>query len=391
MRHYAYLIIGGGMAADAAVKGIRSIDENWEICVISSESVPPYKRPPLTKQLWKGKPVESIWLGTTDFGITLELDTTVTAIDLTNNRVIDHDGNEYGFDKLLIATGGTPKRLPFSADGIIYYRAFDDYNNLRRLCDSGEHFVVIGGGFIGSEIAAALAMNGKRATMIFPEDAIGSNVYPADLAGYVTEYYTNRGVTVRPHETVADIQGGTGAYMVKTSSGTDIEAHGVIVGVGISPDTKLAEGAGLEVNNGIVVDTHLRAGPENVFAAGDVANFHLHGLNKRTRVEHEDNAVTMGKHAGEAMAGHMKPYTHIPYFYSDMFDLGYEAVGELRSGHETFSDWQDPFAKGVIYYLADGRVVGVLLWNVWDMVPAARELIAAPGPFTTDDLKGRIV
>lgn len=390
MRHYAYLIIGGGMAADAAVKGIRSIDENWEICVVGSEPVPPYKRPPLSKQLWKGKPVDSIWLDTTDFGITLELGKTVTAIDLTDNHVVDHEGVEYGFDKILIAAGGTPKRLPFDAEGIIYYRTFDDYNSLRRLCDTGEHFAVIGGGFIGSEIAAALAMNGRRVTMLFSENAIGSLVYPADLASYVTDYYVHRGVHVRPGETIADIQGGPGAYKIRTNSGETIEADGVIAGIGISPNTKLAEDAGLEVDNGIVVDTHLRAGSENVFAAGDVANFHLHGLNKRTRVEHEDNAVTMGKHAGEAMAGHMKPYTHIPYFYSDLFDLGYEAVGELRSNHETFCDWQEQFAKGVVYYLSDSRVVGVLLWNVWGKVPAARELVAAPGPFTPQNLKGRI-
>jgi len=390
MHHYAYLIIGSGMAADAAVKGIRSIDENWEICLIGSESFPPYKRPPLTKQLWKGKPVESIWLDTTDLGVTLELDKTVTAIDFADNRVIDCEGAKYGFDKLLIATGGTPRHFPFDAEGIIYYRTFDDYNDLRRLCDIGQHFAVIGAGFIGSEIAAALAVNGKRVTMIFPETAIGSRIYPADIAGYVTDYYADRGVSVRPGETVADIQGGPGAYKIKTSSGAEIEADGVVVGIGIVPNTKLAEDAGLEVDNGVVVDTHLRAGSENVFAAGDVANFHLHGLNKRTRVEHEDNAVVMGKHAGEAMAGHMKPYTHIPYFYSDMFDLGYEAVGELRSDHETFADWQEPFAKGVVYYLCDSRVVGVLLWNVWDKVHAARELITAPGPFAPEDLKGSI-
>ena len=390
MRHYAYLIIGGGMAADAAVKGIRGIDEDWEICVIGAETVPPYKRPPLTKQLWKGKPVESIWLDTTEFNITLELGRTVTGIDVPNNRVTDEEGNEYGFDKLLIATGGTPKRLPFDADGIIYYRTFDDYNELRRLCDGGEHFVVIGGGFIGSEIAAALAMNDRKATMIFPADAIGAHIYPPDLARFVTDYYTERGVTIRAGETATDIQGTPGAYKIKTSSGAEIEADGIIVGIGITPNTALAEAAGLPIDNGIVVDTHLRAGFEHIFAAGDVANFHDHALNQRMRVEHEDNAVTMGKHAGQAMAGHLKPYTHQPYFYSDMFDLGYEAVGELDPRHEMFSDWKDPFKEGVVYYLSECRVRGVLLWNVWDKVPAARELIAEPGPFTPADLKGCI-
>lgn len=390
MRHYAYLIIGGGMAADAAVKGIRSIDKDWEVCVIGAEGFPPYKRPPLTKQLWKGKPVESIWLGTSEHDATLELGRTVQSIDLANKHVTDDLGEEYGFDKLLIATGGTPKRLPFESEAIIYYRAFSDYNRLRELADGGSRFAVIGSGFIGSEIAAALAMNDKQAVMIFPDEAIGSRAYPADLASFVTEYYREKGVEVITGETMVGVDSGSARHIVKTSGGREIEVDGIVAGIGITPNTQLAEDAGMPIENGIRVDKHLRAGHEDVFAAGDVANFHNPALGKRIRVEHEDNAVIMGKHAGEAMAGHVKPYTHLPYFYSDLFDLGYEAVGDLDPRLETYSDWQEPFGKGVVYYLADGRVRGVLLWNVWDKVPAARELISAPGPFTPQDLKGRI-
>jgi 3-phenylpropionate/trans-cinnamate dioxygenase ferredoxin reductase component len=390
MRHYAYLIIGGGMAADAAVKGIRSIDTDWEVCVIGAEGFPPYKRPPLTKQLWKGKPVESIWLGTSEHDATLELARTVKSIDLSNKRVTDDLGEEYGFDKLLLATGGTPRRLPFTSEAIIYYRAFDDYNRLRELADGGSRFAVIGAGFIGSEIAAALSMNDKQAVMIFPGAAIGDRMYPAELAASVTDYYLRKGVEVIAGETAVGVEPRSGRHVVKTSGGREIEVDGIIAGVGISPNTQLAEAAGLHVENGIRVDKHLRTIYEDVFAAGDVANFHNPALNKRIRVEHEDNAVTMGKHAGKAMAGHIKPYTHLPYFYSDMFELGYEAVGDLDPQLETFSDWKEPFKEGVVYYLADGRVRGVLLWNVWDKVPAARELISEPGPFTRTDLKGRI-
>lgn len=390
MRHYAYVIIGGGMAADAAVKGIRAIDEEWGICVIGSESFPPYKRPPLTKQLWKGKPVESIWLGTSERGITLELGRTVQNIDLANKRVAMDDGDEIGFDKLLIATGGTPRRLPFESEAIIYYRSFDDYNDLRRLTDGGSRFVVIGGGFIGSEIAAALAMNGKQAVMIFPDEAIGSSMYPHDLAEFVTQYYREKGVEIVFGDTVVGGESCGGKHTVKTAAGREIECDGIVAGIGITPNTQLAEAAGLPVDNGIQVDKHLRAGNPDVFAAGDVANFHNPALDMRMRVEHEDNAVTMGKHAGEAMAGHVKAYSHLPYFYSDMFELGYEAVGELDPRFETVSDWKEPFREGVVYYLHNGRVRGVLLWNVWDKVPAVRELIAEPGPFCAPDLKGRI-
>ena len=390
MRHYAYIIVGGGMAADAAVKGIRSIDAEWEICVIGGEPYPPYKRPALTKQLWKGKPVESIWLGTDDYDVTLELGRTVMKIDIAAKRIIDDRGEEFGFDKLLIATGGTPKMLPFESDAIIYYRSFEDYNKLRRLTASGSTFAVVGGGFIGSEIAAALAMNGKRAIMLFPEQLIGSRVYPLDLAQSVTDYYENKGVDVMAGDTAVGIESRDGKHVVKTSSGNEIEVDGIVAGIGISPNVELAQAAGLTTDNGIIVDKHLRTEHHEVFAAGDVANFHNPALDKRIRVEHEDNAVTMGKHAGEAMAGNMKPYTHLPYFYSDMFDLGYEAVGEIDSRLENISDWKEPFREGVVYYMRDDRVRGVLLWNVWDKVSAARELIADPGPFSIDDLIGRI-
>jgi NADPH-dependent 2,4-dienoyl-CoA reductase/sulfur reductase-like enzyme len=165
---------------------------------------------------------------------------------------------------------------------------------------------------------------------------------------------------------------------------------GVIAGIGIRPNLELAKQAGLQVDNGIVVDEHLLTSAPDIFAAGDVAKFYHSALGKGVRVEHEDNALMMGKLAGRNMAGADEPYTHVPMFYSDLFELGYEAVGELSSKLETVTDWQEPFKKGVIYYLSEGRVRGVLLWNVWDFVPEARALLSAPGPFSASDLKGRL-
>ena len=163
----------------------------------------------------------------------------------------------------------------------------------------------------------------------------------------------------------------------------------MVAGLGIQPSVELAEQAGLNVDNGIVVDAHCRSSHPSIFAAGDVANFHNPALDARMRVEHEDNANTMGKVAGENMAGQATPYDHLPFFYSDLFDLGYEAVGDLDARLETFSDWKVPFREGVVYYLKGGRVRGVLLWNTWGQVDAARALIAQPGPFKAGDLKGR--
>lgn len=163
-----------------------------------------------------------------------------------------------------------------------------------------------------------------------------------------------------------------------------------MAGIGTVPNTDLASAAGLSVENGIEVDERLRTSHPDVFAAGDVASFVAPALGKRIRVEHEDNAVTMGRAAGRSMAGDPSPYTHLPFFYSDLFEMGYEAVGELDPRGELVADWKEPLRKGVVYYLSAGRVRGVLLWNTWDQVDAARALIAQPGPFRAADLVGRL-
>jgi 3-phenylpropionate/trans-cinnamate dioxygenase ferredoxin reductase subunit len=237
-------------------------------------------------------------------------------------------------------------------------------------------------------------MNARRVTIVLPEDSIGARVYPSDLARFVTRFYREKGVEVLSRTTVvgAEPRGDTVALKVRAADGTarEIRADGVVAGLGITPNVELAQGAGLPVDNGIVVDELLRTSHPSVLAAGDVASFQNPALGKRLRVEHEDNANTMGQQAGRSMAGHSEPYTHLPFFYSDLFDLGYEAVGELDSRLEIFADWREPNREGVVYYLRDGRVRGVLLWNVWEQVEAARRLIAEPGPFQPHDLRGRL-
>ena len=298
-------------------------------------------------------------------------------------------GDEYTYDKILLATGGSPIRLPFGDDNIIYYRDVQDYRHLRTLSEHGERFLVIGGGFIGSEIAAALTMAGKKVIMVFPDEAIGANIFPNDLAHFLNDFYRQKGVEVLPGDTVERVEQTGDRYTVRTTSGRAFEVDGVVAGIGIRPNLELAQQAGLRVENGIVVDEHLRTSAPDIYAAGDVANFFHAALGKRVRVEHEDNALMMGKLAGRNMAGAEERYTHVPMFYSDLFELGYEAVGELNSKMETVTDWQEPFHKGVVYYLEGGRVRGVLLWNVWDAVPAARALLAEPEPFKTAELMGR--
>ena len=177
---------------------------------------------------------------------------------------------------------------------------------------------------------------------------------------------------------------------VKTKSGRTLVVDAVIGGIGIRPNVDLANSAGLKVEDGIVVDDHLRTSAPDVYAAGDVAMFPHKVLGKSMRVEHEDNALMMGKQAGRNMAGADETYIHAPYFYSDLFEIGYEAIGTLNSKLETYADWEEPFQKGVIYYLDNGRVRGVLLWNVWEKLKDATAVLADPGPFKPEQLKGRI-
>jgi NADPH-dependent 2,4-dienoyl-CoA reductase/sulfur reductase-like enzyme len=391
LKHYKYLIIGGGLAGDAATQGIRELDAEGSMGMLSMEPDPPYMRPNLSKGLWKGRPVEKIWRKTQQRGTELHLNCKVTELNPANKRVLDREGEEYTYDKLLLASGGTPNHLPFGNGNIIYFRTFQDYQHLRALTEQGDHFVVIGGSFIGSELAAALTLVGKKVTMIFPEGGISENIVPRPLSHFLNDYYREKGVEVVTGDTAASVQKQGDRIIVRTGSGRELEADGVVAGIGIRPNLDLAKEAGIKVNNGINVNERLETSAPDVYAAGDVANFLHSALEKRTRVEHEDNAVQMGKVAGRNMAGANEAYTHIPMFYSDLFDLGYEAVGEMSSKMRIVEDWHEqPFKKGVVYYMDDGRVHGVLLWNVWDRVEEARALMREHGPFSEQDLKGRI-
>jgi NADPH-dependent 2,4-dienoyl-CoA reductase/sulfur reductase-like enzyme len=220
-------------------------------------------------------------------------------------------------------------------------------------------------------------------------------MFPTDLASFLNNFYRQKGVEVLQGHLVNGLEtrGNRHALKLRNAQGQaerELVVDGVVAGIGIQPNVELAQASGLEVDNGIHVDSSLRTSNPDIYAAGDVANFYNPALDKRLRVEHEDNANTMGQLAGQAMAGRTVNYDHLPSFYSDLFDLGYEAVGEVDSRLETVADWKEQYREGVIYYLRDGRVRGVLLWNVWEQVDAARKLIAEPGPFRPENLKGRL-
>lgn len=390
MKNYKYLVIGGGMTGDAAVREIRDRDPQSSIGMIGTETDMPYSRPPLTKGMWKGRPFEKIWRGTDKHNVEFHLGRTVVKIDPAAKRVQDLEGEEYGYEKLLLATGGSTNRLPFGGEDIIYYRTLKDYQRLRALTEQGKRFLVIGAGFIGSEIAAALTMLGKQVFMVFRGDSIGENIYPKNLSGFLNDTYREKGVELVPGDEVTSLEKTGDSFKVKTRGELVFEVDGVVAGLGVRPNIALAKSAGLKVEDGILVNDRLQTSATDIYAAGDVAMFPHFTLKKHMRVEHEDNALKMGKQAGRNMSGADEAYTHTPMFYSDLFEFGYEAVGELNSKLEMVADWQEPHQKGVVYYLADGRVRGVLTWNMRDKIKDAILLMAETGPFKAEDLKGRI-
>jgi 3-phenylpropionate/trans-cinnamate dioxygenase ferredoxin reductase subunit len=389
MHSTRYLIVGGGLTADGACRGIRELDPNGLIVLVTEEPHPPYARPPLSKALWKGESEATIWRGTEDLGVDLRLGRRIVRLDLSAKIAVDDQGERYSYESLLLATGGRPRPLPFGADEVTYFRTLDDYRHLRALADQGEGFVVIGGGFIGSEISAALALNGCPVKMVFPGPGIGARILPTSLSAALNDYYRDRGVEVMPGSSVAGIERGR----VVLEDGRKLEAGAIVAGIGIEPNVELAVEAGLPVRNGIVVDAFGRVGGhEDVFAAGDVARFPVAVLGGDLRVEHEDHAKSHGRRVGGNMAGADRPYDHLPFFYSDLFDLGYEAVGELDSRLDTLADGDESGAGETVYYYLDRerRPRGILLWNVFGQVDAARELIRAAEPVERGALAGRV-
>ncbi len=383
MPDYRYLVVGGGMTGDAACKGIRSIDPVGSIGLVGDEPDPPYARPPLTKGLWLGKEEGSIWRGTVDHGVELHLGRTIVSLDLEARTAADSDGDVYGYERLLLATGGRPREMPGAADGVVYFRTLADYRALRAGATPGARVLVVGGGFIGSEIAAALSCERLQRHDDVPRG--GDRLRGSSRRPRARRHRLLPRARGRDREQDARCSPSSATASGFTSRPRPVRPSRRTRWWRASascPATTSPRRRGLPAENGIAVDDRGRVGSrEDVFAAGDVARFPARDLGREIRIEHEDHAKSHGHQVGRNMAGADEAYDHLPFFYSDMFDLGYEAVGELDARLDTVAEWAEPHRKGVVCYRdAEGRPRGFLLWDVWGKVDAARELIRAGSP-----------
>jgi len=395
---YKYLIVGGGRAGAWAVDGIRQIDADGSILVIGNESELPYNRPPLTKDLWFGKKTfEKIFIRPQEYyterQAVIRRGAGVVSVDPGAKTVKDETGEIFRYEKLLLATGGRPRHLTIPGSelaGICYYRYASDYHRIREQAQPDRAAVIIGGGFIGSELAAALNHIGVKVAMVYPDDYLVARVFPEDLGRHLQQMYRERGIGIFPGNAPTAFEQRNGKFITHTKSGDSLESDILIVGAGIYPNVELAEAAGLRVENGIVVDEYLRSSAPDIYAAGDNANFPYQALGVRTRIEHWDNASAQGKAAGRNMAGANEQFTYLPMFFSDLFEFGYEAVGDIDPRLEIFADWEKEFDTGAIYYLKDHKVRGVMLCNIWGKLDRARELIRGGHQAPTEQLRGLI-
>ena len=393
---FDYVVVGGGRAGISAVEGIRELDSSCSILLVGAESHLPYDRPPLSKQLWTGKnEVSDLFVHDRAYferaSVELASGERVTEIQPGEKTILTDRERSERYGKLLLATGGTPRRLQIpgaEAEGV-YFRTLDDYLELSR-DPEGQSILVVGGGFIGAEIAAALSMHGAHLTMLFPGRLMLERVFPEALARSIQEQYEQRGIRILSEDAPVSFASRGGWLAVETRRGVHLACDSIVVGAGIEPEIELARSAGLAIENGIKLNELLQSSDPDIFAAGDNANFPYLALGKRMRVEHWDNAIAQGKAAGRNMAGAGEPYEYMPYFFSDLFDFGYEAVGDVSSSLETYADWQDENETGVIYYLEDGRVRGVMLCNVWGKLDEARALILTGAHVSERDLHGAV-
>lgn len=378
--NYRYVIVGGGMVAGYAVKGIRQRDTMGAILVISKEADVPYERPALSKKLWLDDEFteEDIKIGAEIFSdVNFKFGTSVTKINRQDKLVKLADDTIVHYEELLLATGGEPKRVKGPKDShVLAFRGWSDYRKLRKFSGNGQHVVIIGGGYIGTELAASLTQNNTKVTMIFPEQSLGEGKFPEKIRAEYEEAFKKNDVAILSGKTVESYDRKDDQLIVMTTDGAKITADTIVIGLGITPNIELAKTSKLDLaDDGVKVDEHLQTSDPAIWAAGDIASYPDRILG-RQRIEHVDHARFSGELVGQNMTGADLPYQHTPYFYSMVFNISWQAIGSINLELEQLFDQREDGT--IVYFLRGNQLAGVLVWNVVVDLDDVRNLIANP-------------
>jgi 3-phenylpropionate/trans-cinnamate dioxygenase ferredoxin reductase component len=384
MSDQSFVIVGASFAGAKAAIELRERGFDGRVLLIGTESELPYERPPLSKDYLRGESDrDALFVEGDAFyedkEIELLLGHAVTSIDPHARRVqLERHGADISFDALLIATGSSPRRLQLPGaelDGIHYLRTIADSDAIRARLEAGDHVAVIGSGWIGCEIAASARQKGLEVTLISDQDLPLQMLGP-EIGQFYRDVHADKGVELVLGDGLAAFEGdGSAVRRVRTESGRAIECDFVVVGAGATPNVELGQRAGLDTDNGILVDPRLQTSAENIFAAGDVAN-HMHPFyERRVRVEHWANAQNQGPVAAHSMLGSQRPYEDLPYFFSDQYDVGMEYSGLPNADDRVVFRGDVASGEFIAFWLRDGVVTAGMNVNVWDVNEHVQELI----------------
>jgi 3-phenylpropionate/trans-cinnamate dioxygenase ferredoxin reductase subunit len=376
-----YVIAGAGLAGASAAAALRTGGFDGRVLLLGEERERPYERPELSKKYLRGEPDVDLAVHDAEFYAANEIELTTgrqaERIDLGTRQVGLADGGSLAYDKLLLATGAAPRTLDVPGaelDGVLTLRTKADADAIRERSMAAAAIVVVGGGWIGSEVAASLRELGRDVTLVLPTQAPLERVLGPEVAAVYRAAHEEHGVRLVTRTTVTKLHGRGRVASVVTSDGQTLPAELVVVGVGADPRSRLAADAGLAVGGGILVDERLQTADAAVFAAGDVANT-LHPIYGRLRVEHWDNAKWQGRAAARSMLGGDRAYDRIPYFYSDQYDLGMEYTGLAPAWDDVVFRGDPASREFIAFWLRDGRVVAGMNMNVWDVADQIEHLV----------------
>jgi 3-phenylpropionate/trans-cinnamate dioxygenase ferredoxin reductase subunit len=384
----AFVVVGASLAGAKAAETLRADGFDGRVVLVGAEAERPYERPPLSKDYLRGEAGrEKVYVHDERFyaehDIELRLGRTAVRLDTSAAELELDDGERLGYDRLLLATGAEPRRLPVPGgelDGIHYLRSLDDSDALRERLDRGGSVVVVGAGWIGAEVAASARQRGLDVTVLDPASVPLERVLGGEVGAVYRDIHSDHGVKMLLGTGIAAFEGATAVERVRTSDGRELACDFVVVGIGVTPRTELAARAGIAVDDGILVDEHLLTSAPNVFAAGDVANAHHPFYRERVRVEHWANALHQGPVAARNMLGRAEPFDRVPYFFSDQYDVGMEYSGLARTWDRVVFRGDPASREFIAFWLLEDRVVAGMNVNVWDVVDPIQRLIRQREP-----------